>query len=138
MINSFTSFRRVCMDVARALSFRSVAIQPIAGHKGPWTIAILLLFAGSMLSFRHDSPEFGWPMAAGVAVLVVAMLAFWSRMDAESLQRSYVSAAIFCATSLVDGLSGQNAAGTAVMILTCAWGLLAWIAYMVQRIRATG
>lgn len=130
--------RRVLHDTISALTLRPAQIRHIEGHDGAWTIAMVMLCVGMTASARLEFGELGWAPAMTVSAATAALLAFWSRMDAESLQRSYVIALIggsmAVTEALLNGSAGQTGI-TPVSIALSAWVLVAWIVYIAHRLR---
>lgn len=130
--NHLASLRTLAHDVASALLLRPARIGRIASHYGPWMFAVALAGLGFVASVRHDFPGDALAVAVVAAAAFVGLLTWWSRVDDESLQRSYVAAGI-CGVIGIASQSQNEALNAALGV----WLVVAWVFYMMHRLRKT-
>jgi hypothetical protein len=94
--------------------------------------AVALAGLGFVASVRHDFPGDALAVAVVAAAAFVGLLTWWSRVDDESLQRSYVAAGI-CGVIGIASQSQNEALNAALGV----WLVVAWVFYMMHRLRKT-
>lgn len=129
MRNPFRPVHRTFSDVADVMLFQPGKVGTIEGYSGQWTVAGVLCFVGMVAACYIDMPEMGVSGASLLGAAVLGVLIYWSRLDNEALQRSYVCAGTTGAFGVVY-MVATTLPAKAVLTL---WLAAAWLVYLRAR-----